>query len=75
MPTNFIRKLSKEGKGSVPSLEKKWDKAKEAAKKQGKGDNYAYITQIFKSLSHASVLKAKAEVLTEQAFGTMIRSH
>lgn len=54
MPTPYIKKLSKEGKGSVPSLEKKWDDAKDQAKKQGKGTNYGYITNIFKKMSHAS---------------------
>lgn len=51
MPTNYIKKLSKEGKGTVPELEKDWDRAEKLADKQGKGDNYAYRTAIFKSLS------------------------
>jgi hypothetical protein len=52
MPTSYIKKLSKEGKGSVPALEKKWDKAEDLADKQGQGDNYAYRTAIFKNLNH-----------------------
>lgn len=50
MPTPYIRKLSKQGKGSIPTLEKKWDKAKDAAEKQGMGDKYGYITNIFKNM-------------------------
>ena len=62
MPTPYIKKLSKEGKGSVSTLEKKWEDAKKQAEKQGKGSNYGYITQIFKSMSHAS-LQAKARLM------------
>ena len=55
MPTPYIKKLSKQGKGSVESLEKKWDAAKEAASKQGKADNYALVTTIFKSMIGARI--------------------
>lgn len=54
MPTPYIEKLAKEGKGSVQSLERKWDRAKAIAKGEGQANNYAYITQIFKNLVHAS---------------------
>ena len=50
MPTDLIKKLASEGKGSVAELEKKWDKAKESASKSGKGTNYAYITHVFKNM-------------------------
>lgn len=53
MPTAYIEKLAKEGKGSVAELEKKWDKAKAAAKKEGKDDNFAYITSIFQKIVNA----------------------
>ena len=59
MPTPYIEKLSKEGKGSVESLEKKWDEAKAQAKKEGKADNYAYITSIFQNMIHAGTLPMK----------------
>jgi len=63
MPTPYIKKLSKEGKGSVPSLEKKWDRAKDAAAKQGHSKDYGYVTNIFKSMSHASLkLQAKSRL-------------
>lgn len=55
MPTAYIEKLAKQGKGSVAELEKKWDEAKSAAAKEGKSDNYGYITSIFQSKVGASV--------------------
>lgn len=55
MPTPYIKKLHKEGKGSISKLEKKWKEAEELAKKQGKGSNYAYITSIFKNMIHADL--------------------
>ena len=36
MPTSKIKKDAREGKGTVKSLEKKWDTAKDAAKKSAK---------------------------------------
>lgn len=54
MPTAYIQKLADEGKGSVAELESKWNKAKSAAKDEGKGDNFAYITSIFKNMVGAS---------------------
>jgi hypothetical protein len=63
MPTPYIKKLSREGKGSVPSLEKKWDKAKEAAGKQGHAKDYGYVTNIFKKMSHASLQLQAAQRL------------
>lgn len=50
MPTNYIKKLSKEGKGSISSLESKWEAAKKQAEAEGEADNYAYITSIFKNM-------------------------
>lgn len=56
MPTPYIKKLSKKGKGSVPKLEKKWDAAKDAAKGRG----YGYVTNIFKQMIGAKArLRAK----------------
>lgn len=54
MPTSYIKKLSKEGRGTVPELEKKWDKAEDLADTQDQGDNYAYRTAIFKNLVGAA---------------------
>lgn len=64
MPTAYIKKLAGEGKGSVSSLEKKWDEAKAKAHGEGKGSNYAYITSIFKNMVGASVeLNAASRIL------------
>jgi hypothetical protein len=61
MPTNYIKKLAKEGKGSVESLEKKWDEAKSAANKEGKGSNFAYTTSIFNKMIGASIQPFRIE--------------
>ena len=50
MPLPYVKKVAdKQGK-SVESLEGKWKKAKGIAKKEGKGDSYAYVTGIFKRM-------------------------
>ena len=57
MPTSEIRKDAREGKGTVPSLEKKWDKAKDASKKStGKGDDWALTNYIYQKERDASVI-------------------
>jgi len=40
MPTNIVK---------TPADEKKWEKAKEQAKKEGHGKDYAYITTIYEA--------------------------
>ena len=55
MPTDYIKKLSKEGKGSIEHLEEKWDDAKKVAAENGKADNYAVITTIFKNMINAKL--------------------
>ena len=69
-PTAYIKKLADAGKGTVPSLEKKWKKAKKKGKQAGKG--YGYITAIFKNMAHANEEHSKlyhtlalANLLTE----------
>lgn len=52
MPTNYIKKLSKQGKGSISALEKKWELAEAKAKAEGHESDYGYITTIFKSMVH-----------------------
>jgi len=70
MPTPYIKKLAKQGKGTVAELEKKWDKAKEKAGEQGKVENFAYITSIFnkmiKEMFDFDVKKIKDEVPTPE---------
>lgn len=51
MPTAYIKKLAAEGHGTVAELEKKWDAAKEIAKKADHEDDYAYITSIFQKMA------------------------
>jgi len=71
VPTPYIEKLSKEGKGSVSDLEAKWNKAKGIAAKDGKSDDYAYITGIFKNMVGASVVidpqKCRIQVMAATA--------
>lgn len=56
MPTNEIKKDAREGKGTVPSLEHKWDKAKGASKKStGKSDDWALTNYIYQKERDASV--------------------
>lgn len=50
MPTPYVRKLAKKHKTTVKKSEKEWEKAKKQAAKQGKGDNFAYITGIYKRI-------------------------
>lgn len=66
MPTDYIKKLSKEGHGSVAELERKWDEAKDAAEKQGQGDNFAYRTSIFKNMVGAALGDAFVELKTHE---------
>jgi hypothetical protein len=56
LPTNEIKKDAREGKGTVKSLEHKWDKAKDASKKStGKKDDWALTNYIYQKERDASV--------------------
>ncbi|MCK9369733.1 hypothetical protein M0R04_07495 [Candidatus Dojkabacteria bacterium] len=55
MPTAYITKIAKKHHTSVEAAEGKWETAKTAAVKEGKGENFAYITGIFKKLMKESV--------------------
>jgi len=68
MPTPYINKMAKKHGISVDAAEKKWDEAKNAAKKQGQEGNYAYITKIFQSMvgEKASVEALLATALTQE---------
>lgn len=50
MPVPYLKKLAKEGHGSLPELEKQWSKAKLRAAEQGHAEDYAYITSILKKM-------------------------
>ncbi len=52
MPTGYVKKLSKKHGVSTSTGEKHWAMAKAAAKKQGHGEDYGYITSIFKNMMH-----------------------
>jgi hypothetical protein len=56
MPTPYIKKMAKKHHVSVGKSEKYWDRAKASAEKQGKGDNYALITAIYKKMIKESTL-------------------
>lgn len=68
MPNALIKKDSKRGKGSVKSLEKKWDRAKGAAGEKNGKQNWAltnYIYQKMRDSKHASVqLNAATRLLS-----------
>ena len=59
MPNAYLEKLSKEGHGSMESLESKWATAKKSAEEKGEGKNYAYIVGILK---HMLGITASVEV-------------
>lgn len=50
MPTPYLTKLAKKHHKSVAEMEHLWDKAKDAAAKQGKSKDYAYITGILQHM-------------------------
>ena len=64
MPQNYVKALAKEHNMSVQQAEAKWDVAKKQAAKQGKAENYAYITSIFKSMMHESRQPSLKEFLS-----------
>jgi hypothetical protein len=59
MPNAYLDKLVDEGKGTKSRLEHLWSQAKEIAKDEGRADDYAYITGIFK---RSAGIKASLQV-------------
>ena len=55
MPTPYVKKLAKKHHTSVGKSEKEWSQAKAVAKKEGKGENFAYITSIYKKMMGESI--------------------
>ncbi len=55
MPQAYVAKLAKKHNISMESAESKWDKAKQIAEKSGKGENFAYVTSIFKNMMNENV--------------------
>ena len=50
MPAASVRALAKRAGVSQDKAERLWKRAKEKAKEQGRGEDYAYITGILKSM-------------------------
>lgn len=68
MPIPYIEKLVEDGFGTRSKLEKKWAEATKKAEESGKGDNYAYITSIFKKLAKVGPEKrSAAEMVSDLA--------
>lgn len=72
MPTGYVKKLARKHGVSTGSAESQWKKAKKAALKSGHGENFAYVTSIFKNMMHeapeAPTLKHLTEGLTFKYF-------
>lgn len=74
MPTSYVRKLGKKHKTGTRRSEEKWNEAKKAASNEGKGDNYAYIMSIYKSMMHESSIIARvATRLAVTSFGLAVK--
>jgi hypothetical protein len=54
MPTPFVEKVAKSKGKPVAEIEALWNRAKARAKDEGHGQDYAYITSIFKKMAHVS---------------------
>lgn len=65
MPTGYVKKLSKKHGVSTSTGEKHWAMAKAAAKKQGHGEDYGYITSIFKNMMHEQCFIPTLKDLTQ----------
>lgn len=55
MPTPYIKKLAGKHHTSVDKSEGRWNKAKQQAAKQGHGEDFAYITGIYKKMMGENV--------------------
>jgi hypothetical protein len=71
MPTSKIKKDSREGKGSVPALEHKWDEAKDDAGKKGGKQNWPLTMYIYKKKTHqANTVTVELNAATRLAADT-----
>lgn len=64
MPANIVK--TKED-------ERHWEEAKERAKEEGQGDNYAYITSIFKSMSGRTAFTVPYAFAPVRVAGQLLR--
>ena len=56
MPQAYVKKLAEKHGLSLDAAEEKWVKAKKLAERQGHGEDYAYVTSIFKKQMHEASL-------------------
>lgn len=70
MPSTYITNISKKTKISVSTLERLYREAKAAAKKQGKDEDYAYVTSIFKTMVKGHKKKVSKEEYTDPLSAT-----
>lgn len=71
MPTNYIKSLHEKTGRSIESLEKDWDKAKGIAEGEGRKDDYAYTTGIFKRLADVANTEFAANTELAAVFRTL----
>lgn len=64
MPTSYVKKLARKHGVSTATAEKNWSKAKQQAAKEGMGENYAYVTSIFKRMMHENAFIPSLKDLT-----------
>lgn len=73
VPAPLIKKDVREGKGSKKSLEKKWKRAHDIAKKGDAEDEYALTTHIYKQMRDASVQPTGASILDKVQLNAAVR--
>jgi hypothetical protein len=67
MPQAYITKLAKKHGISISTAERRWNKAKSQAAKEGQDEDYAYVTGIFKKMMKENVLTSIISNLKEKA--------
>lgn len=66
MPSHYVSKLAKQKDMTTAEAERRWNKAKGIAAKEGKAEDYGYITGIFQKMMGVSEMKAfKFKTLAE----------
>lgn len=81
MPTPYVKKMAKKHHTTTKQSEGKWADAKKAAEKQGQGDNYAYVTKVYKSMmgekgyTAVGELKGGGDVIDTLRFATHEFTH
>ena len=65
MPTGYVKKLAKKHGVSTATAEKHWEMAKAAAAKEGHGEDYGYVTAIYKNMMHENCFIPTLKDLTQ----------